>query len=675
MAMNQTDRLLALETPLGEDKLLLTGLSGTEGISAPFRFDLELFTEDPSVSFEDIVGKNAAVTVFLADGVERYFHGVVWSMSYLGDTTLHSQYRAVLVPWLVMLTRHRDSRIFQNLSVQEILEKVFSRLGFADYEFKLEQTYGKREFCVQYNETDFDFVSRLLEEEGIFYFFRHEKDKHVMVMGDSPSAHEPCPHQQEAAYQTSAGGLLASDVVTSFQTAREVRSGEYTVNDYNFETPEANLLAKVDSTIPESRKELGVYEYPGNFGMLDQGERLAKIRMEAEEARYASASGASSCRAFACGCRFDLTGAPGPMNDTYLLTAVTHHAAEGSFTSGGGPEATEYTNTFTCIPHRVPYRPAVRTMRPVIPGAQTAIVTGPKGEEIHTDKHGRVKVRFHWDRKDTPEASDDEKSSCWVRVAQIWAGKGYGGMFVPRVGEEVVVEFLEGNPDRPLITGRVYHGLNVPPYTLPDEKTKTTIRTNSTPEAEGFNELRFEDKKDNEQIFLRGQRNIDIWLKNDLFETVGRDSHLSVQNDRLVTVEKNLQETVKGNHAETVEGNAEVTVMGNEARKVSGTFSITCEKELTQACKSDCSLSSDKQITLHGKDVVIEASTNVTLKVGGSHIVIAPAGITIKTTGTLELEGTQTTIKGATVKIDAKADATLSSTGMATIQGSLVKIN
>ena len=690
MAINQADRLLAVETPLGKDKLLLERFAGTEGISWPFKFDLELFSEDPSINFEDVIGKNTSVTVFLADGSERFFHGVIWSYSYLGDTTRYSKYRAVLVPWFRLLTRHRDSRIFQNLNVQEILEEVFSMLGFKDYEFSLQQTYEKREFCVQYNETDFDFVSRLLEEEGIFYFFRHEKNKHVMVMGDSPSAHVPCPKQKEAAYQTSEGGLLASDVVTSFGMAKEMRSGEYSVNDYNFETPVANLLAKVDSSIKQSRKEFGLYEYPGNFGVLDQGDKLAKIRMEAEEARYSSATGGSSCRAFASGCRFDLTGAPKVMNGSYLLTSVTHDAYEGSFFSGEGAEkSTEYKNSFTCIPYSVPFRPPCRTRKPVIPGAQTAIVTGPKGEEIYTDKHGRVKVKFHWDRKVKaekgagsqgstydPKAMDDEKSSCWIRVAQIWAGKGYGGMFVPRIGDEVVVEFLEGNPDRPLVTGRVYHGINVPPYTLPDEKTKSTIKTNTTPTgSQGFNELRFEDKKDQEQIFIRGERNLDIWLKNDMFETVGRDSHVSVKNDRLVTVEKNLQETVKGNLTETVEGNAEITIKGNEARKVSGTFSIICDKGFTEDYKADCSISSAQKITLHGKSVVVEADDNITLQVGGSHIVIARDGIKIKTPAALELEGgPNTTIKGAMVEVQGSATAKISG-GMVEVSGSLVKIN
>jgi len=399
---------------------------------------------------------------------------------------------------------------------------------------------------VQYNESDFNFVCRLMEDEGIGYFFKHEKGKHTLVIFDDPSANDPCPKQEKVRYEYSEGALLQEDVIGTFRMSQELRTGEFAINDYDFKNPSAKLLASTSSSVAYKKAELSRYEYPANYVMMNDGSKLAKMRMEMEEAQHAHSSGSSTCRAFASGYRFDLAGA-GAMSGTYVLRSVTHAATEGSYLSEGGIDVkTDYNNTFTCMPHKVPFRPRRTAYVPLIPGAQTAIVVGAEGDEITTDEHGRAKVRFHWQR-------DDKKlASCWIRVGQIWASKGYGAVFLPRVNDEVIVEFLEGNPDRPLITGKVYHGTNMPPYTLPGEKTKSTIKSNTSPGGNGFNEIRFEDAKDKEQVFIHGQKNLDIQVKNDMFETVGNDSNIVIKGNRFLTVEKNLDVTVKGKFTEVV---------------------------------------------------------------------------------------------------------------------------
>ncbi|HQI02484.1 MAG TPA: type VI secretion system tip protein TssI/VgrG [Deltaproteobacteria bacterium] len=683
--ISQTDRLLRIDTPLGKDKLFVTRFEGTEGISMPFKFELDLISED-FIDIKDIMGKGVTVSLILADGSERYFNGVVSSMAYRGSTQRASRYGAVIVPWFWMLTRRKDCRIFQAVingenKVEDIVRKVFEDAGYPDfhYEFHLTGTYPKREYCVQYNETDFSFVSRLLEEEGIYYFFKHEKGKHTMYICDNPGGHEPCPNQKSAVYLTTEGGKLDEDIITDFGISKEIHSGEFTVNDYNFETPTANLLTLTSSSISESDKKLKLYEYPGNFDAMNRGADLARIRMEAEESQYTKGVGRSNCRAFASGYRFSLTtddllDGSYPYKGDYVLTSVTHTAVEGSYFAGEeGEGETEYTNTFTCIPHGIPYRPQRITQKPSIPGAQTAVVTGPQGKDIHTDQYGRVKVQFHWDR----QGEKDEKTSCWIRVGQMWASKGYGAMFIPRIGDEVIVEFLEGNPDRPLITGSVYHAANMPPYQLPEQEAlKTAIRTNTSPGGKGFNEISFEDYKGKEQIFIHGERNLDIRVKNDMLQTVNHDSNVTVKNNRLVTVEKDLTETVKQDRIEKIARDLSITVSGNDTKDVTGALTATVKGDVSETFKSSHSETVTEKYALKAKSVLIEADNEITLKVMNTSITITSAGITIKSSSSLELGSDgQTVVKGGTVKITAAGNANFEAGGVAAVTGSLVKIN
>lgn len=536
MAYTQENRLIGIETPLGKDVLLLRGFSGQEGISRLSNFDLDLLSHDPDIKFEDIIGKRVTLRVTLGSDKKRYFNGFISRFMQTGSDRGLANYRATMVPWTWFLTRTSDCRIFQKKTIPAIIEQIFKDLGFTDYKLQLQGSFEPSDYCVQYRETDFNFVSRLMEQYGLLYFFKHEKDKHTLVIADDPSAHQPCPEQKDAKWDPQGSGALAEDVITSLQWEQVLRPGKYAVTDYNFETPSTSLDAEMKSTIEVGgNTKFEIYDYPGEYGKKNQGDTIAKIRMEEEEAQYFVVTGTSSCRAFTSGYRFDLKDyVRKDMNQAYLLTSVHHVASVGSTYTTGATAAAEsdYSNSFSCIPHKIPFRPPQVTPKPIIQGSQTAVITGPAGEEIWTDKYGRVKVQFHWDR----EGKYDEDSSCWIRVSQNWAGKQWGAMFLPRIGQEVIVEFIEGDPDQPIITGRVYNAEQTVPYPLPAEQTKSTIKSNSSKGGGGSNEFRFEDKKGSEEIFLHGQKDWNILIENDKGQKIGHDETLSVGNDKIAKI-------------------------------------------------------------------------------------------------------------------------------------------
>lgn len=612
----QKDRLITIKTPLGADVLLLKGLSGVEGISSLFNFELNLLAENQSVSFKDIIGQNATVSISLANGERRFFNGIIsrFSQGEAEGTSPDphlSYYSATLVPWLWLLTRTTDSRIFQKMSVSEIIEKIFTEKGLNDFKLSLKGTYEKRDYCVQYRETDFNFISRLMEEEGIFYFFEHADGKHTLIMADDPKEHLPCPNQETAACQVFEGATETADMIKNLRYMQEVKAGKFTLNDFNFTIPNTSLTAEMPSRIKLGPGEREYYDYPGGYSKKSEGERLANIRIQEQEAAVTVLNGSSSCRAFIPGYKFTLKDfTRSEMNDKdYVLTAVTHSASQLYSVGESGPPL-KYENQFTCIPLDVPFRPLRTTPKPVIDGVQTAIVVGPKGEEIYTDEHGRVKVQFHWDR----EGKKDENSSCWIRVSQVWAGTGWGAMFIPRISHEVIVDFVEGDPDRPIITGRVYHANNMPPYPLPDEKTKSAIKSNSSKGGDGFNEIRFEDKKGSEQLFMHAEKNLDVRVKNDSQEFIGHDLHLIVKSEQI----------------ELVEGNKHSTVKGDRNEKVEGAISIKSDTDIHEKAGMNFALDAGQEIHLKaGMNIVLEAGAKFTIEAGGSFITIGPSGVDI----------------------------------------------
>ena len=570
----QANRLLSIDTPLGTDVLLLQRLKGREGISRLFSFELDLLSENDSISFTDIVGKSATITVNTA-GDPRYFNGVISRFALTGRQTGLTHYQAEMVPWLWMLTRYADCRIFQNMAIPDIIEKVFKGRGFADYRRQLQNTYNPVEYCVQYRETDFNFVSRLMEQCGIFYFFEHEDGKHTLVLGDAPSVHQACPGQATVQFNVTAGDLEQEDVITVFQSEQLVQTGKYSLTDYNFETPSTSLLASVPTIVKVGgNTNFEMYDYPGDYLKKTDGQSLAKIRMQEEEVDCIVSSGTSVCRAFTSGYKFELTDYyRDDMNISYVLTEIHHRASVGgSYTTGAAGGGYHYSNQFTCIPATVPFRPPRLTPKPFVQGPQTALVVGKSGEEIFVDKYGRVKVQFYWDR----QGKKDENSSCWIRVSQPWAGKGWGGVWIPRIGQEVVVSFLEGDPDRPLITGRVYNAELMPPYELPANQTRSTFMSRSSRggAAANYNELRFEDKKGSEQIFLNAEMDMDHRVEHDSREYIGNNRHLIVHVNQRELVEGDKHGHVKGTHFEKIEGDMSLQVSGNCMEKITSNHSV-----------------------------------------------------------------------------------------------------
>jgi len=599
-----------------DEELRVLSFGLTEGISQLFSIDLELVAENDELDFEQIVGQAGALTIQQYEEEEsRYFHGIISRFEQGASGLRFTTYSATVVPKIWYLMHRHNCRIFQQMSVRDIVQKILKELGLPgdEYRFVLQSDPPKREYCVQYRESEFDFISRLLEEEGIFYFFEHHDNKHILVMGDSPSAHKAIQGESQIIFHEPRPGQVADEPhIYTFNYTEEILSGKVTLKDYNFKKPALNL--KGDKTA-DKNTELEVYDYPGKFEDPGRGKQLAKVRLEEYQSVKKEGSGATTCTHFAAGFFFTMKKYPrDDFNKKYLLTQHQLSASQPQVleeTAGEG--GSSFSSSFECIPFDVPYRPDRVTPKPVVEGSQTAIVVGPKGEEIYTNEHGQVKVQFHWDR----QGKMDEKSSCWIRVSQLWAGRSWGAMYIPRIGQEVIVDFIEGDPDRPIITGRVYHGTNKPPYPLPAEKTKSTIKSDSSKGGGGFNEIRLEDKKGKEQIFIHAEKDYDLRVKEERREYIGKDDNLIVK--------KHAKKLVKGSH--------NLTVSGNDSTQVSGNQYLEVKKDRHEKIGKKYFNKSGMEIHLKaGMKIVIDAGMDITLKAGGSFVRINAGGVTIKGT-------------------------------------------
>jgi type VI secretion system secreted protein VgrG len=612
--MTQAERHVAIATPLGDDKLLLRAFTVSEQLGRPFQIDVELRSDDQAVKFDDLLGHNVTLRIDLADRKTRYFNGYVNRVSQVAAQGGLAVYHATVVPWLWFLTRAADCRIFQGKTVPDILKQVFRDRGFVDFEERLSGSYQTWEYCVQYRETDFNFVSRLMEQEGIYYYFKHENGKHTLVLTDSPSGHEPYPGYSTVAYRPPAEGDSGAEDFSHFSVGKEVQPGKFVVNDFDFKKPRKSLLGSATVTRKHPNGEFEVYDFPGEYDEFSEGSEYAKVRLQELAAQHELAQGRGDVRGVAAGFKFKLDPAPRKdFSKTYLVVSATCTATNDEFTSGAGASGVDFSNSFTAIDASVQYRAPRLTPKPVIQGPQTAIVVGKKGEEIWTDEYGRVKVQFHWDRY----GKADENSSCWVRVAQVWAGKKWGAIYTPRVGQEVIVEFLEGDPDQPIITGRVYNGDCMPPYDPRNKGTVSTIKSLSSKGGGGFNEIRIEDKKGSEQLFFHAEKDHDVRVKNDTKEFVGKHRHLIVKGDQL----------------ERVNGDKHLGVKGDRNEKVDGTVSQKVGMDLQQKVGMKHALDAGMEVHIKaGMNVVIEAGMSVTLKAGGGFVVVGPAGVAISGT-------------------------------------------
>jgi type VI secretion system secreted protein VgrG len=601
-ALIQDERLIAVETPLGKDYFLLAGLSGHEAVSQLFEFDLDMISDDVNVDPTQLVGENVTFSIMPRDGERSFFNGFV-SHFFAGEPVegYGRRYHARIVPWLWFLTRAANCRIFQNQNVVDIIKQVFSDHGFSDFKFQTQDNYQPYEYKVQYDETDFNFISRLLEHEGIFYFFKHENGKHTVIFGDAVNVFQP--GQQDSVSCIEGPGW---ENIHSWQHVYEFRPGKWTLTDYNFKKPQTDLTAVQPTVVgPATMKNYEFFEYPGRYTEKDMGSGLARTRIEMEEAEYHIVRGAGMVPSFRTGETFTIKHydlLPEEEGKKYALLSVQHSAAVTSYTGAGTTAPSHYSNSFTGLPADTMFRPPRSTPSPLMHGPQTATVVGPSSEEIYTDEYGRVKVQFRWDRY----GKADEKSSVFMRVAQNVAGNKWGTQIIPRIGMEAIVEFLEGNPDQPIITGCFYNAGAMPGDVLPDNKTRLVFRTHSTPNASGFNELSFEDKAGDEQVFLHGERDQDVRIKNDAKEWIGNDRHLIVINDQL----------------EKVSGNKHLTITGNQDEKVGGTVSLQTDGDMHQKIGQNSALKASMNIA-------IEAGIRLTLKAGSNFIDIGPAGILI----------------------------------------------
>jgi type VI secretion system secreted protein VgrG len=598
----QASRPLSLATPLGPDVLLLETVRGSEAVSELFEFELELLADaDTEVAFEQVLGRPATVTLRMPEGGERTLCGIVSHFSQGGMArgtaggAAFIRYRATVVPRVWLLTRRRQSRIFQQKSIPEILEEVLTGFERRSY---LSATYEPRDYCVQYRESDFAFACRLMEEEGIFYFFEHTGRGDVLVLGDHALAHPDVPGPSALVYDTAAGGLTPDTRVHSWEKSQVVRSGKIALWDHCFELADRNLEAtaeiqdrvQVGSVVHHlaagQADALEVYDYPGGYAQrfdgIDPGggeraadlqkifadnERTANIRAQQEAARGLVTRGASDCRHLTAGHTFELTrhfNADGE----YVLTRVDHTASVAGVYTGVGGEC-RYENAFECVPIGLPFRPPVVTPRPVVHGTQSAVVVGPAGEEIFTDKYGRVKVQFPWDR----QGRGDAGSSCWIRVSQVHAGAGFGGIDIPRVGQEVIVAFEEGDPDRPIVIGRVYNADVMPPFALPANRMVSGLKSNTYPKGGGSNEISMNDSANGQRMFIQAEKDQDEVVKNNQTSHVMNSRTKTVDVDETTAIGNNRVETVGVDHTETIGANKGEQIGSNLNRSVGGSKS------------------------------------------------------------------------------------------------------
>jgi type VI secretion system secreted protein VgrG len=639
----QDNRLLKIETPLGKDFLLLERISGTEGISELFSFSVSLLHEENESSYEStvvdprsIVGHGVTVQIKQRDNTIREISGIVNRFSQGSRNERFTFYSADIVPYVWILTKKSQSRIFQNITVKDILDKVFA--GF-EVQWELQGEDRQRNYCVQYRESDFDFASRLMEEEGYYYYFEHSDGRHKLIIANTPQSHRDCPSKAKIPFYTHKD-LEQQDFVTTitaWQTKHQLETGKVTFWDHNFQLPKKHLDHSQTSafSLGDSQK-LELYDYPGGYSRKydgvdssggDSDGELNKVEvdkvdtvkhvMESLDRGVKVITGQSNCSSMTPGYRFTLHDHPdNGVDGMYVLTSIYHEADQNpSYVSDESSEE-QYSNTFTCISHGAgapPVTPVRKTPRPYIYGSQTATVVGPAGEEIFTDKYGRVKVQFHWDR----DGQLNLGSSCWVRVAQMWAGNKWGSVFIPRIGMEVVVHFLDGNPDEPLITGTVYNPLAMPPYNLPEEMTKSTIKSNSSKGSGGFNEFRFEDKKGSEQIFIHGVNNQDIRIKKDAMELIGNDRHLIVKQDQF----------------ENVKRDKHLKVVGDQNEQIGGAISIKAGMDIEEKAGTKFAVDAGTEIHLKsGSTMTLETGVSLTLKVGGNFININSGGVFISGT-------------------------------------------
>jgi len=536
---------ITVTTPAGDGALMFWKLSGMEVVSRSFALDVGLLSTDARLDRKAMLGQPITINIPTQGltAAPRYLNGKITAVNVQSSTevngTRYAIYTLKMESDLWPMLRDRNQRIFQNQRVPDIIKTVLSEYG-VHVEDKLTGEYRSWEYCVQYQENSYDFISRLMELEGIYFFFIHEADKHTLVLMDAASQHQPYPGYEEIPYHVSeSGGSTSEEGISKWAISERVTPGIYSIDDYDFRKPNAWLFQARQNPASPSPGQIDYYEWPGRFVDHSHGEFYARIRQEEWQAEHQRIDAVGPALGIVPGHTFTL-GNPPYASDSgdYLVVSAAYTLQENTYASGSGAESIHNIN-FVVIPAETTFRSAQRTEWPRTHGPQTARVVGPKGESIWTDKYGRVKVKFHWDRL----AKGDDTSSCWVRVSSAWAGQGFGGVQIPRVGDEVVIDFINGDPDRPIITGRVYNEASMPPWVLPAAATQMGFMSRSkdgTPD--NANALRFEDKSGSEQLWIQAERNMDTNVKNDETHSVG--------GNHTISIEKSFESKVSGEYAQ-----------------------------------------------------------------------------------------------------------------------------
>ncbi|WP_010585397.1 type VI secretion system Vgr family protein [Schlesneria paludicola] len=695
MSAKYTDknRLLSFKADGKTDFLFPTKFSATELMSGLFSVRVELMVDvekADQVQGDQLLGKRMTLKASLGrdydKGPYRYFDGVCSRFASVEKDDRFAHFEVELVPWMWLLTKRSDFRIYQDLNIPDILDSVFGDLqkDFSDFKYEIRANrgqYKKIDYCVQFRESQFSFVSRLMEQDGIYYYFEHTDSGHKLIIDDSPTAGGDVPNQAEVSYIKESGpGEFKDDNITTWREDRVIHSGKFSVRDYHSQLAQnkIEISGVAAKTSIAKNDKLEVYNWQGGSALrynktdqrLDEvnsvGSTLTNIRAQQSEVTHHTFSGTGCCRGFVPGYRFSLKHASGKK---YLLVEIQHQGVQDPSYETGQDEQVPYTNAFTSISSDLQFRPQRVTPKPVVEGLESAKVVGKSGEEIWIDKYGRVRVQFFWDRK----GESNEKSTCWVRVAQLSAGKRWGASFWPRVGQEVLVAFVEGDPDQPVIVGSVYNNQQMPPYLGdgPDDKHKVDpdisgIKTNSTKGGNGYNELRFCDTKDKEQVFIHAEKDMDVRVKNERRETtiadhvvivgdpsnsesgsykqrVHRNHSTLVMKDKFEKVEGNVhiavgegsnsdggkyQHSVEKDSLEYVGGNKHVAVKGSRSESVTGQYSLTLG-QLDAKIDQGAALEATTSLHLKAMTIVIEADLQLSLKVGGNFVDLSPAGVAI----------------------------------------------
>ncbi len=696
MPFQDDQRPIQFTTPLGPYKLLVSHIQGREAVSELFHFQIDALTEDTSpIAFDSLMGQTVTVAIEGKQGGTRYINGLVVGVTQGVREQMFTNYRLEIVPNLWKLTRTAKSCIYQQKSVLDILKIVLAGL---DVEYNVQATLEPREYCVQYRETDFNFACRLMEEEGIFYFFKHTSSGHTLVLADSTQAFAAIPFQPTVTYETARGGGYQEDRILAWEKGQGLRSGKTTNWDFQFQMPDKNCeaVAQVLDTVQAGtishKLQVGgnsafeLYDYPGGYckrfdgidksgsdqaanlnNIFTDNNRTVKLRMEAETAAGFFISGRGLHPGFTPGYKFTLQS-HFTDNGDFTLLAVDHDAHQPL---GNDTEPFRYENVFRAIPNALVYRPPRTTPEPFVHGPQTAVVVGTAGEEIFTDKYGRVKVQFRWDRTGT----NDANSSCWLRVGTHWAGKQWGAIHIPRIGQEVIVAFIEGDPDQPIIVGSVYNADNMPPYTLPDNKTQSGILTRSSKQggAANFNQILFEDKKGSEFLTIHAEKDQNHQIENDDTQWVGHDRTTTIDHDETREVKHDRTTTIDNDETKTVKGKETITITGNQTLEIqqgnqTNTIDMGNQSTTLKMGNQDTELNMGNQSTkVDLGTITMEAMQSITLKVGQSKITIDQMGVTIE--GMMIKVNAQIELQEQALLIQSQASALMQ------IKGAITMIN